>query len=122
MNLDFRSDIPLYLQVIADIKKQIITGQLELGSRLPSTRELASLYQINPNTAVRIYNEMEQQGITYTKRGIGTFVTEDPQKKIHLKNELADVLIGRLVKELKDIGLSREEILDTVSRAFDRIY
>lgn len=122
MDLDFRSDIPLYLQVIADIKKQIITGQLELGSRLPSTRELASLYQINPNTAVRIYNEMEQQGITYTKRGIGTFVTEDPQKKIHLKNELADVLIGRLVKELKDIGLNREEILDTVSRAFDRIY
>lgn len=120
--MDFRSDIPLYLQVIADIKKQIITGQLELGSKLPSTRELASLYQINPNTAGRIYNEMEQQGITYTKRGIGTFVTEDPQKKIQLKNELADVLIGRLVKELKDIGLNRQEILDTVSRAFDRIY
>ncbi len=117
--MDFRSNIPLYLQVIADIKKKIITGQLTPGEKLPSTRELAALYQINPNTVVRVYNEMELQNLTFTKRGIGTFITEDAHRLSLLKEEMAKLLAGELIKELKDIGYTKEEFLDTVARIYD---
>lgn len=116
--MDFRSNIPLYLQVIDDIKKQIITGALQLGNRLPSTRELALLYQINPNTAVRIYNELELQGITFTRRGIGTFICEDPHLKDRLKGEMAQHLTRELVTQLKDIGYSKEELLNLINRVY----
>ena len=118
--MDFRSNIPLYLQVMDDIKKQIISGELALGARLPSTRELAARYQINPNTAVRVYNELEQQGITFTRRGIGTFVTEDPSWKDRLRREMAETLVGELVGQLKEMGFTIQEILDIVSRFYDQ--
>ena len=68
--MNFKSNIPIYLQIIDEIKKNIITGALPLGSKLPSSRELALQYQINPNTAARVYNEMESIGLSYTRWGI----------------------------------------------------
>lgn len=118
--MDFRSNIPLYLQVMDDIKKQIITGKLALGARLPSTRELAAQYQINPNTAVRVYNELEQQGVTFTKRGIGTFVTEDPAWKDRLRREMVGTLVDELVSQLKEAGFTKEEMLEVVERSYDQ--
>lgn len=118
--MDFRSNIPLYLQVMDDIKKQIISGELALGARLPSTRELAARYQINPNTAVRVYNELEAQGITFTRRGIGTFVTEDSSWKDRLRREMAETLISGLVSQLKEAGFTKQELLDTIARFYDQ--
>jgi DNA-binding transcriptional regulator YhcF (GntR family) len=68
--LEFKNNIPIYLQVIDDIKHKIVLGELNLGDKLPSTRELAVMYQINPNTAVRVYNEMELMGLCFTKQMI----------------------------------------------------
>lgn len=53
--MEFENNIPIYIQVINQIKKDIITGKLPMGAKLPSTRELAVLYHINPNTAGRVY-------------------------------------------------------------------
>jgi len=64
--MDYKANIPIYLQVIDDIKKRILTGEIKLGDKLPSTRELAVQYTVNPNTAARIYNELEQCGLCYT--------------------------------------------------------
>ena len=89
--MEFKANVPIYLQVIDDIKKQIVTGDLALGDKLPSTRELAVRYQINPNTAVRVYNEMELEGLTFTKRGLGTFVTEDVGKYESIKKESEEI-------------------------------
>ena len=61
--MDYKANIPIYLQVIDDIKKRILTGEIKLGDKLPSTRELAVQYTVNPNTAARIYNELEQCGL-----------------------------------------------------------
>lgn len=92
--MEFKSNLPIYLQVIDDIKKKIITGALPLGTKLPSSRELAIQYDINPNTAARVYNEMESLELSYTKRGIGTFVTEDPQVIDRLKQEQLTWILG----------------------------
>ena len=74
MNFDPMS--PIWLQVAIRIKQQIVTGELPPGSKLPGGRDLAMQYGINPNTAARIYQELEREGLCATQRGLGTFVTE----------------------------------------------
>ena len=71
--MNYNAEMPIYLQVIHDLKKKMIQGKILPGEKLPSNRELAILYKINQNTAARIYREMETHGYCYTKRGIGTF-------------------------------------------------
>ena len=75
--MEYITEIPIYLQVIRDLEKKIIQGKLRPGDRLPSSRELAVHYRINQNTAARIYRELEDMGYCFTRRGIGTFVSED---------------------------------------------
>ena len=116
--MDFKSNVPIYLQVIEDIKDKIISGDIQLGSRLPSSRELALQYQINPNTAARIYNEMELMDLSYTRRGIGTFVTEDTSVVERLKTEHTDALIGDFVTACKCIGLSCDDVVAMIKENY----
>ncbi|MCM1467173.1 MAG: GntR family transcriptional regulator [Alistipes sp.] len=118
--MEFKANVPIYLQVIDDIKKKIVCGRIQLGDKLPSTRELAVSYQINPNTAVRIYNEMELLGICYTKRGLGTFVTEETQVYESMKEEMARFRIEEYVSEMKELGYGGREIVSAVEDYLER--
>ena len=109
--MEFNNNLPIYLQVINQIKKDMIQGRLPMGEKLPSTRELAVQYQINPNTAVRVYKEMEQMGMCFTKRGLGTFVTEDVEVIIKMKEEMAEELLEGFIKEMTELGFSKEELI-----------
>ena len=64
--MEFNSALPIYLQVVTAIKRDIVTGKISLGEKLPSGRDLAIQYTINPNTASRVYKELENQGICFT--------------------------------------------------------
>lgn len=116
--MEFKNNIPIYLQVIDDIKHRIGSGGLKLGDKLPSTRELAVSYQINPNTAVRVYNEMESMGICFTKRGLGTFVTEDEEKFYSIKKEMAQDYVDDFVNGMSGLGIGREEMIDYINTYF----
>lgn len=118
--MEFKTNIPIYLQVIEDIKQKIIAGTLPLGSKLPSSRELAIEYQINPNTAARIYSEMESMGLSYTRRGIGTFVTEDVRVIDDLKNEKIEELIRGFDEQLTGMGFSQDEILELLKKHYGK--
>lgn len=109
--MNFKSNIPIYLQIIDEIKTNIITDALPLGSKLPSSRELALQYQINPNTAARVYNEMESIGLSYTRRGIGTFVTEDSGIIEKLKEEQVNQILSVLDEQLTGLGFTPDEII-----------
>lgn len=109
--MDYNNGIPIYIQVIRDIKKKIVQQKLMPGDKLPSNRELAVQYKINPNTAARIYKEMELDGYCFTKRGLGTFVTEDEKMQRSIRKEMADELLKGFIKEMKDLGFDKEEIL-----------
>lgn len=110
--MDFKSNIPIYLQVISDIKHKISLGELKLGEKLPSTRELAVEYQINPNTAVRVYSDMEAEGLCFTKRGLGTFVTEDEEKYLSVKNEMAEEYIAGFIDNMKGLGMDIDDMIN----------
>lgn len=109
--MEFNTEIPIYMQVIRDIKKQIVQKKFLPGDKLPSSRELAILYKVNPNTAARIYRELESEGYCYTKRGLGTFITEDESVQKKLRKEMAQSLLDGFLKEMNDLGFERKEII-----------
>lgn len=112
--LEFKNNSPIYLQVIDDLKRRIVLGEILLGDKMPSTRELALQYQINPNTAVRVYNEMEGLGLVFTKRGLGTFVTEDVEKYNSIRRQMADSYVKHFMEGMSYIGFSKEEIIKCI--------
>lgn len=101
-----------------DIKKQIVSGALAPGDKLLSTRELANAYTINPNTAMRVYSELEAEGISFTRRGLGTFVSEDSALIEKLRHEMAEMFIENFLDEIKAIGCTKEEILDAINNKY----
>ena len=72
--MEYNPALPIYLQAANSIKRDIVTGKLPPGAKLPSVRDLAVEYTINPNTVSRVYKELESEGVCFTRRGMGTFV------------------------------------------------
>jgi len=118
--LEFDNNVPIYIQVINDIKRDIVTGVLPPGERLLSARDLAIKYQINPNTANRIYKELELEELCYTKRGLGTFVTEDQIKVESIREEMSDALIDTFIKGMKELGFLKQQLIDVISERYER--
>ena len=77
MDAVFNNSVPIYLQIVSEIKKQIVSGKLIPGERIPSVRELALTYKVNPNTMQKALIELEENGLIKTERTNGKFVTED---------------------------------------------
>ena len=100
----------IYLQVGNDLKGKIASGQIQPGEKLPSGRELAQQYQINPNTAARVYQVLEQEGICETRRGLGTFVVEEIGMQQKVREEMARDLARSFLERMRALGLSCEEI------------
>ena len=114
MNFDPMS--PIWLQVATRLKQQIVTGDLPPGSKLPGGRDLALQYGINPNTAARIYQEMEREGLCRTQRGLGTFVTESRETIEALREEMARQAVSRFLADLAGLGLSRDEAVRLIQK------
>lgn len=116
--MEFDPAIPIYLQVVQEIKKEMLNGQLPPGSKMVSARELAIRYQINPNTANRIYKELELEQLCFTRRGLGTFVTEDHNTLAQIRQEMAQKTLEEFVNQMKSLGFTREELLSMVEEIF----
>ena len=80
MPWQFRNDLPIYTQLIAQIQQRIVSGALLPGERLPSVRDLAAEAGVNPNTMQRAMMEMEREELVHSQRTAGRFVTEDGER------------------------------------------
>jgi len=100
------------MQIKSMIKKDIIKKNIMLGEKLPSTREMAQKFQVNPNTITRVYKELEQEKITFIKRGLGTFITDDEKILNELKDSMGNKIIEDFFNGMYDLGYSKEEILE----------
>lgn len=107
--LQFDSNRPIWLQVMGDLETSIVTGERQPGEKLPGGRDLALAYGINPNTAVRVYQELEKAGLCETRRGLGTFVTGDAARVASLRAEIAHRTVEDFIHKLEKLGVSREE-------------
>ena len=113
--MEYNTASPIYLQVINELKKRMVKGELKPGEKMPSNRELAVLFKVNQNTAARIYREMESMGLCYTKRGIGTFVSEEDDMISGLKKEMAEELVRNFMLEMEDLGFQKGDIIDRIA-------
>lgn len=112
--LKFDNSIPIYSQIVDKIKKDIVLGNVKIGDKLPSTRDMAVKYSVNPNTVQRVYKELEAEDICYTKRGLGTYINEDEEMVKGMKNEMADKLIDRFIVGMKQLGFSYDEMVKII--------
>jgi DNA-binding transcriptional regulator YhcF (GntR family) len=117
--MEFMNNVPIYLQVIDDIKRDIVNGILSMGEKMPSGRDLALKYKINPNTASRIYREMEAEGICFTRRGLGTFVTENKAMIIKLRESMAEEFVNSFIQGMKSLGFTKDELNNLISEKYD---
>lgn len=117
MTIEFDNNLPIYLQIMNYIKREIITGKLQPGDKIPSVRELASELQINPNTVQRTFQELEREEIVETRRGLGRYVTSEGSKIMTIKKEMAGELIDNFIRGMRELGFKNEDILSIVAEA-----
>lgn len=118
MPLELNSKEPIYLQIIDYIKKKIVSGELKGGERILSVREYASEIKVNPNTIQKVYYELENEGLIYTQRGIGKFVTEDKEKINLLKQELFNETIDKFIQDSRTLGFTKKKILEIINEKY----
>ena len=112
----FDNNVPLYLQVIDIIKKKIISGDYQPGDQLESVRYLAGEFEINPNTIQRALSELENQGLLFSQRTRGRYVTEDTNLIKEERFKMSQVLIEESIKALYDLGFTNEDIPDAYKK------
>nr|WP_208403242.1 GntR family transcriptional regulator [Paenibacillus sp. BK720] len=109
--------MPIYIQIMNYVKKQIITGRLNPGDKIESVRDMALELQINPNTIQRTFQELEREGIVETRRGLGRFVTSRESTIMQIKKEMAGELLERFVQGMKELGFEKDDIVAIVKDA-----
>lgn len=117
VTIEFDNNLPIYLQIMNFMKKEIIVGNLKAGDKIPSVRELASELQINPNTVQRTFQELEREMIVETKRGLGRYVTSEESKIMEIKKEMAGELLDRFIQGMQELGFASDDIVSIVSEA-----
>ncbi|MFE6075145.1 MULTISPECIES: GntR family transcriptional regulator [Paenibacillus] len=117
MSIEFDNNLPIYLQIMQYIKRQIVTGTLKAGDKIPSVRELAAELQINPNTVQRTFQELEREEVVETKRGLGRYVTSEESKIMTIKKEMAGELLERFLTGMQELGIEEQDIVNIVADA-----
>jgi GntR family transcriptional regulator len=113
ISIDPKSGVPLYRQIIESVQFAIARGDLGPGDRLPTVRQLAVDLQVNPNTVIRAYREMELGGVLDTQQGSGTFVTrERPQVDELERRRMLDQILTELLARASGYGFTLNEVLD----------
>jgi GntR family transcriptional regulator len=121
MPWELKTDRPIYAQLIEQIELKICSGVYALGSRLPSVRDLAQEASVNPNTMQRALAKLEEDGLLYTSRTSGRFVTEDENMVCKVKNKLAQEQARDFLEKMKRLGFENKEILSMIKTMLEEV-
>ena len=109
MDYIFDNERPIYVQLVENLRIEIVSGKLKIGERLPSVRELALTARVNPNTMQKALVELENEGLVYTERTNGKFVTDNKELIEKIKRKLAKEKVNNYINDMKNIGITYEE-------------
>jgi GntR family transcriptional regulator len=117
LELDFRSGIPIYLQVVERIKERLASGQLKPGDQLPTVRSLAADLRVNFNTIARAYRIMDESGIISTQQGRGTYILETPPPEVigSIRAKALEDLTRRYIEDAERLGVAPDELIRTLN-------
>jgi GntR family transcriptional regulator len=116
LQVDFRSGLPIYTQIVNQVQTQIAGGILKPGDQLPTVRALAEDLRVNFNTVARAYRILDEARIISTQQGRGTYITEIPPPKVtaKLRKEALKALTQRYISEAVRLDFSKDEIIEMV--------
>lgn len=117
LQIDFRSGLPIYTQIVNQVQAQIASGILKPDDQLPTVRALAEELRVNFNTVARAYRILDEARIISTQQGRGTFITESLPPKVteRLRREALEALTQRYLSEALRLEFSKSEIRQTVN-------
>lgn len=111
MSWEFQDHLPIYAQLMDTLKRRIITGRYLPGEKLPSVRELAAEAGINPNTVQRAFSELEREGLIYTQRATGKYVTENADEIKSARQALAKTQVAEFLSNMQSLGYSVRDVI-----------
>jgi GntR family transcriptional regulator len=116
LQIDFRSGLPIYTQIVNQIQAQVVGGVLRPGDQLPTVRALAEELRVNFNTVARAYRLLDEARIISTQQGRGTYITEIPPPRVteRLRKESLEALTHRFIREAVRLDFSKIEISQVV--------
>jgi GntR family transcriptional regulator len=108
---EFDTTKPIYMQIMEKINKKIVRNEWKAGDKLPSVREMAVQTGVNPNTIQRTYSELERMGIVETRRGQGTFVTENVEAIEWLREQLKRDIVADFIRNMTELGFTMNDMI-----------
>ncbi|UCF62282.1 MAG: GntR family transcriptional regulator [Anaerolineaceae bacterium] len=122
VELDFRSHVPIYVQIVERIKHLVATEALKPGDQLPTVRQLAADLRVNFNTIARAYRILDEAGVISTQQGRGTYVLEPlpPERATRLRQAALDALVRSFLVEADRLGFEPDEVASDVQALIDR--
>ncbi len=116
--IDMQSRTPVFEQIVFQTEEFIRAGILKPGDKLPSIRELTAMIGVNPNTIAKAYSELDRRGVTVSVTGKGCFVAQNINDVLKLAAERKIPEFEKLVKELVDSGISKEELIQRINSLY----
>ena len=118
MAWNFNPNLPIYAQIIQEMKRRMIRHELSAGERIPSVRDLADEAGVNPNTMQKALTDLEAEGLLDTERTAGRFITSDGEKLAALRKNYLQERLAPLLQELQDLGVTPEELGELTAQYF----
>ena len=118
MNYNFSNNQPIYLQIVRQLEREIISGARSPGDRVESVRELAIKIKVNPNTVQRALTELENKEISETERTKGRFVTKNKTKILKLRDKYFHQKTEEYLKEMKNLKIDKQEIINQIKENY----
>lgn len=110
MIISFDPKLPIYTQIVDVIKRKICSGELAPGERMPAVREMSLEIGVNPNTLQRAMSDLERDGLLFTERTAGRFVTNDEVLIKKIRNDMKVQEVSEFVKKMKELGCSFDDV------------
>ncbi len=120
MKYTFDNDRPIYVQIVERLKLDVLNGKYLPGSKMPSVRELALLFNVNPNTMQKAMGELEEVGLIKTVRTAGRYVTEDKKLISNIRNGNAKKLLKNYFEGMLELGYDKNQASEFVKKEGDK--
>ncbi len=123
LEVDPRSGVPIYLQIVEGVRHALAVGTLQPGERLPTVRRLARELMVAPNTVVKAYNELQRMGLIESRPGVGTAVVGNPEEAMR-EQRIEDLYerLDTLVRDAVGLGITEDELWERFDAEFERLY
>lgn len=116
MTYKFSNDKPIFVQIFEQVQSEIVSGRLKQGQKLPSVRQLAEEYKVNPNTIQKALSLLEDKELIFTDRTNGKFVSHSKNLITRAHEQIIEIKINDFFEEMQKLGYSEKEIIKLIKK------